>query len=400
MTSSAPANAVTAEPPTPEAATVAGHNLALIPSGPDRLARFLQEIDTAQQSIRILTYTFGDDAAGHAIIAALTDAVRRGVCVTMLIDSFGSNEVSDAMFDALRSAGATVRWFGTRWTPRYLIRNHQKLAVFDDTIVITGGFNLAEPYFAPASDVEGWRDLGLRLTGPQVAEAVRWFDGLAQWMEAKRPRFRDLRRLIRQWQPADGPVSWLIGGPTARLSPWRLCLSRHLIGAKRLDVSVPYFSPTSRILRRMAMVAKHGGEARIILPARSDIAATVAAARVHYGFLLKRGVSVAEFQPSWLHNKIIVIDDCVFIGSSNLDRRSLYINMEIMLRVEDAEFAATVRSLLDSQQAQSQMIDLALHRKRRTWISRLRGAVALLMVSTLDYALTRRLAWGSHRDET
>jgi cardiolipin synthase len=74
--------------------------------------------------------------------------------------------------------------------------------------------------------------------------------------------------------------------------------------------------------------------------------------------------------------------------------------MEIMLRVEDAEFAATVRSLLDSQQAQSQMIDLALHRKRRTWISRLRGAVALLMVSTLDYALTRRLAWGSHRDET
>ncbi|MFM6853024.1 MAG: phospholipase D-like domain-containing protein [Sphingopyxis sp.] len=375
-------------------ATVGEMRLDVIPSGPERLDRMLALIAGARRSVRLLTYIFANDAAGAQVLAALCAAAARGVRVAVLVDSFGSAATADGFFMPLRAAGGQARWFGTRWTPQYLIRNHQKLLVVDEDVVMAGGFNIAAPYFAAAGDPAGWQDIGITITGPRTADMVAWFDQLAAWMDAPRPRFRDLRRAVAGWVPAAGPVQWLIGGPTPRLSPWARALRADIAAGRDMALSTAYFSPNTGVMRRIGRMARRGGNVSLVLPAHSDNAATIGASRLLYAYLLKRGAAVFEFEPARLHNKLIVIDSTVLIGSANLDMRSLYVNMELMLRVEDAAFADQCRALIRAQQAVSTPITPARHRQRATWINRLRWAAAWLIVGMVDYSVTRRLNFG------
>lgn len=373
--------------------------LTLLPRGPERLAAMLSLIDGATESLKLLFYIFAADTAATRIRDALTSAAERGVKVTLLVDSFGSATTPDSFFAALRAAGGTVHWFGTRWTPRYLIRNHQKLLVADNRRCLSGGFNVADGYFADADDAKGWCDIAFRLDGPAVTGAVRWFDGLAHWMAQPRPRFRDLRRLVRGWRDdgTDG-LRWLVGGPTARLSPLARTIRGAIRPARRLDIAMAYFTPDAATLRNIARVASRGGTTNLLLPARSDNPATVGASRLLYGFLLKRDVAIAEYQRQMLHAKLVIIDDMVLIGSANFDLRSLYINMELVLRVDSAAFASQCRALIAEWWSDAELITPALHRQRAGWWSRLRWSLAWLVVGLLDYGVTRRLNFGLEDD--
>lgn len=378
---------------------VAGSRITALPSGPDRLAELLAIIDTAATSLSMLFYIFAKDGAGIRVRDALATAARRGIAVTVLIDSFGSAGTGDAFFLPITSAGGIVRWFGTRWTPRYLIRNHQKLVIADRTTVMAGGFNIADAYFAPPDDRTGWQDIGIIVRGPAVADAVRWFDILDGWLSTPKPRFRVLRRHVKNWTAGDGPVRWLVGGPLLRRSSWTRTLLRDLGSARSLAISTAYFSPDAAILRRIGRVGRSGGALRLVLPSRSDNGATVGASRLLYGFLLKRRADIAEFQPSLLHNKLIVADDISLVGSANLDMRSLYLNLELVLRIDDAALAGQFRALIAAQHGQSQPITQQLHRSRSGWFNRLRWLGAWFLVNALDYSVTRRLNLGLTDDQ-
>ncbi|QJQ31187.1 phosphatidylserine/phosphatidylglycerophosphate/cardiolipin synthase family protein [Sphingomonas lacunae] len=377
---------------------VDGHPISVIPDGPARLIRLLSMIAAAQSTIRMIFYIFDADDSGKAVRDAMTAAARRGVSIDMLLDSFGSARLSDDFFEDLRSAGGRVRWFGTRWTPRYLIRNHQKLVIIDGSSVMTGGFNIADSYFAPAGDPNGWQDLGLVISGPQVPAITKWFDSLSQWMDRDRPRFAALRRLVRTGVPGEGKLRWLVGGPTPLPSPWTSELRRLLASARLLTMSMAYFSPNAGMLRRLARIVRRGGRAELMLAAHSDNAATVGAARLSYRYLLKRGVRIHEFERNRLHNKLLVIDDVVLIGSANLDMRSLFVNMELMLRVEDSAFADRCRALIEAQTHHGSLITYQAHRRREGWLNWLRWSLAWLIVGVIDYSVTRRLNFGLDED--
>ena len=155
--------------PPPFAVAAQGHDLTFYPGGADRLARLLALIDSAQSSIRMCFYIFADDASGRAVIAGLLAARERGVEVSLLIDSFGSNATSEALFAPLVHAGCRYCCFSPTWGVRYLIRNHQKIVVIDDRVGMLGGFNVEDDYFAPP-EVNGWNDLAIVLSGPASAD--------------------------------------------------------------------------------------------------------------------------------------------------------------------------------------------------------------------------------------
>ena len=181
-----------------------------------------------------------------------------------------------------------------------------------------------------------------------------------------------------------------MGGPTRRLSPWAKVVKHDMDQARQVDMVAAYFSPGRGMLKRIGRAAQRGS-ARIILPARSDNGATVAASRLLYGPLLKRGVEIAEYQPHKLHMKLFVIDDAVFIGSANFDMRSLFLNLEVMLRIEDQGFAEAVRGMIDRQAAQSRVVTLEAHRASRTPLTLIKQWISYLLVGVLDYTVTRRL---------
>jgi cardiolipin synthase len=169
---------------------------------------------------------------------------------------------------------------------------------------------------------------------------------------------------------------------------------RDLLSATRLDIVAAYFAPSPGMLRRIAKVGRRGC-ARLVTAAKSDNNATVSAARSTYWWLLKRGVEVYEYQPTKLHTKLLVIDDVVHIGSANFDMRSLFLNLEMMVRIEDKGFAAAMRRFVDGEVAASEKVTLESHRKQRTLLNRLRWALGWFVIAVADFRITRRLYLGS-----
>ena len=377
-------------PKSAPSATVDGNRLTLLADGPERLDALIALIDGASESLRILYYIFLADESGTRVRDALIRAVERGVSVSVLVDGFGSDAAGKDFFQPLIDTRCAFCRFSPKFGRRYLLRNHQKLALADGRRVIIGGFNVSNDYFGTI-DSGAWRDLGLDLEGPGAACLVRYFDDLFGWAQRPDRRIRDLRRMLNKHSVTSGRLHWLFGGPTRRLSPWTRAVRRDLRQAKRLDMIAAYFAPGPRLLRRIGNVARGGETARLVTAAKSDNNATIGAARHTYWQLLKRGVEIYEYQPTKLHTKLFVLDDVVHIGSANFDMRSLFLNLEMMLRIDDAEFAQSMRRFVDGEVANSVRITPEGHRAQRTWFNRLKWGIAYFLVAVADYRISHRL---------
>lgn len=373
-------------------ADVAGHRLELIFDGGERLIRLLDLINGAMRSIDIVMYIFEGDAAGVRILDALVIAARRGVHVRAVIDSFGSGDTPDSLFAPLRGAGGSVTFFSRRWRSTYLIRNHQKLILIDDHVAVTGGFNIADDYLSPPRS-DCWLDIGMIIRGPTVARAAQWFAAIHDYSVNDDGKLLLLRRMIREWPVEGGVVSWLVGGPTQRLSPWARAVRADLEGARQLDMAMAYFSPGQGMLRRLGRVAGRG-RARFVMAGKSDNPATIGASRLLYGYLLRKTADVWEYQPCKLHMKLIVIDDVVYIGSANFDVRSLFVNVELMVRIADAGFAQKMRNFLAGLRPDCEIITPDSHKARGNWFTRLRWTLAWFVVGVVDYTVSRKLNFG------
>lgn len=368
--------------------------LRLLVDGPERLDALIALIDGARESLRLLFYIFADDRSGARVRDALAAAAARGVAVALIVDGFGSDQACDREFFApLVEAGGDVCIFLPGIGRRQLLRNHQKLALADGTYALTGGFNIEDSYFGTIED-GAWRDLGLEIEGAAVTRIVRYFDRLKRWASHRRATIRALRPLLREASEREGQVRWLIGGPTPRLSPWAVALRDDLRTARRIDMIAAYFAPTPGLLRRLRRAARRGAKMRIVTAAKSDNTATIAAARFTYRKLLEAGARLFEYESTKLHTKLYVADDAVHIGSANFDVRSLFLNLEIMLRIEDADFARHVRDYVDGEIAGSTEITAALHRERTGPWRRVKQFGAYVLIAVLDYNLSRRLNFG------
>ncbi|HVJ02031.1 MAG TPA: phosphatidylserine/phosphatidylglycerophosphate/cardiolipin synthase family protein [Sphingomonas sp.] len=378
-----------AEPPSPSF-TVAGNRLTLLTEGPERLAKLLELIGSARRSLRVLYYIYVDDEAGRAVRQALIDAAARGVAVHVIVDGLGSEPAAAGrFFDPLAEAGVDLCRFVPRWGRRYLLRNHQKLTLADEERVIIGGFNIEDSYFGTIEQA-AWRDLGLMVEGPAAGRLTGYFDALARWTRQSKAPLRQLGRLLSSWSEPEGAMRWLLGGPMRELSPWARVVKRDMKQARAIDLIAAYFAPTPGMLRKLDKAARRG-RVRLVLPSKLDHGAAIWAARFTYAGLLRKKVAIYEYQPTKLHTKLFVIDDVVHIGSANFDIRSMYLNLELMLRVEDRDFAAHVRRYVDGEVALSERITPALYKARTGPITRIKQFAAYFVMAVLDLRVSRRL---------
>lgn len=388
------------EPAPQPSFTVAGNRLTMLDTGPRRLEALIGLIDGARRSLRVIFYIYVDDSAGEAVAAALLRAAARGVAVSLIVDGLGSEAAAaNDFFGPLRDGGVEVCRFVPRWGRRYLLRNHQKLALADGETAapraIIGGFNVQDSYFGTPAE-QAWRDLGLIVEGPAAQRITGYFDVLARWAGQPKPPLRTLRRALSAWSEPQGSVRWLFGGPTRRLSPWARAVKRDLRTATQVDLITAYFAPNPGMLRKLDRAGMRG-RVRIVLASKNDHGAAIWASRFTYAGLLRKRVQIYEYQPTKLHTKLFLIGDVVYIGSANYDIRSLFLNLEMMLRIEDHGFAAHVRRYVDGEVAQSEMITPALYKARTGPWTRVKQAAAFFVMTVLDYNVTKRLNFGPER---
>lgn len=388
---------MSAQPPfDPISVMIADHQLDIHVSGAARLGALLRAIESARTSLWLIFYIYADDQVGRHVRDALVRACARGVSVALVIDGFGSSNLADSFLSPLRDAGARVDRFIPNKGRRYLLRNHQKILIADDHTALIGGANIAADYYEDGPAGDHWHDLMATLAGPKVAPLSAYVDALLDWIRSDKQSIRALQRVLAASSTLDGPIGWRMGGPFERLNPFARALRADLDQARQVDMIQAYFAPDFTFLRRLARVARRG-RLLLVTAARSDNTTTVAAARHCYGRLLRGGADIYEYRPARLHMKLMIADSVVYIGSANYDTRSIFLNVEVMLRIDNEDFADQMRALAQAHLPRCQKIDQHWLRQVSGRFRRLRWFLAYFLFTTVDYTITRRFNIGPNR---
>ena len=351
-------------------------------NGDEAFAAMLAAIEAARVSVCLEIYIYAAGPLGERFRAALVRARQRGVRVRVLLDAFGSLSLPDGFWSPLRAVGGEARFFNPVALNRFEIRNHRKLLVCDETVAFIGGFNIASEYEGDGV-TRGWRDVGLSLTGPLAAQLGVSFDEMFALAEFRHKRFVRLRRPAFRQTASSAAEQLLLSGPGRGFNRIRHALRKDLARALNAQVMVGYFLPTGRLRRALLRVARHG-QLRLLLAAKSDVLLAQLAGQSLYRRFLKAGAEIYEYEPQILHAKLFIVDDTVYVGSANLDPRSLGINYELVTRFENPKMAAEARAIFADALRQCRRIDPAEWRRSRTFWARLKRRWAYFLLARID----------------
>jgi cardiolipin synthase len=361
---------------------LAGNDVEPLVDGDEAVPAMLAAIDAAERTVTLLSYIFDNDVAGQRFLAALRDAVRRGVQVRALIDDVGTRYSRRSMAKLLREAGVPVATFlPTRLSPRFRyanLRNHRKILVVDGRLGFTGGMNLRAGHWlahAPRSPI---RCLHFRVAGPLVADLQRTF--AVDWAFTTGEHLRG-----DAWFPTLAPVGSVAArgvpdGPDADIGHVvNLLLAAIAVATERIRIVTPYFLPDDAVLRSLQVAALRGVAVDLVVPAASNVPLMDWAMTPQFHWLLKSGCRLHLSGPVFDHTKLLTVDGYwSMIGSTNWDARSLRLNFEYNVECYDAALAGRLDALIDAKIAGSRRLESA-DLERLSFPVRLRNGLARML---------------------
>jgi cardiolipin synthase len=315
---------------------VGGNTVRFLTSGEEAYAEYERQIRGAKHTIHLMTFILGRDDTGRRIVELLTQRAREGVKVRLLLDAVGCLLSSRGFVEPLRKAGGEVQRFMPvlmlQWRGSANLRNHRKIAVFDQQRVILGGHNLASEYMGPGAFKKRWRDFGAVIEGPAVELLNEIF--LADWRYASGQSIDALHaeRGVPVIEPRGAcELQVVASGPDVEGDAlYEGILSFIQEAKRRIWIITPYFIPDEVLFRSLLVKARTGHEVKLVVPARSNHPIADHARRYYLRELQKAGAQVLLFQPGMMHSKGMIVDDRIgLLGSANFDLRSLFVNFEI-----------------------------------------------------------------------
>lgn len=352
------------------------------------LRTMLEAIENARFSIRLEAYIYRVSPIGERFRDALVRACNRGVRVYVMLDALGSVTLPERFWDPFVEARGHFRWFNPLKFKRLGFRNHRKLLVIDDKIAFVGGFNIA-PEYEGDGITRGWHDLGLQLSEPLARELGEAFDRLFTLADYRH------RRLTRFRRSNLAKISSTTAGQLITSAPGRgphylkSSLLHDIQGARSIDIISAYFLPPRQLRRALNRAHRRGGRVRLILAGKSDVRLSQMAARHLYRNLLQHDVEIYEYQPQILHTKLFLLDNICYAGSANLDKRSLLMNYELLVRVKDSALTARGRDFFSRTLEHCQKIEWEKWKNSLGFFKRFQQQWAYFLLSRVDPFLTR-----------
>ena len=383
---------------------VSGNRVQLLIDAEAHFQAWAALIDSARHYLLLENYIIADDEVGRRFRDLLIARARAGIHVAFIHDWFGTLGNADrAFFSPLRAAGVAVCAFNP---PRldsplgWIGRDHRKLLVVDGRIGSISGVCIAAKWLGDAAhDVAPWRDSGVLIEGPAVADIESAFRD--SWAGFGAP----LPFPAAPTAPPCGQVALrVIATLPAHGAMYRLDSLIAAMAARSLWISDAYFVGIPTYVRGLAAAVGDGVDVRLLVPGSNNLPAVAALSRVGYRPLLEAGIRVFEWNGSMMHAKTAVADGrWARVGSSNLNLSSWLANCEIDAAVEDVEFAEQMEAqyLRDLDHATELVLKGRRPRPRTQVAGNTRGgsssraaAGALRLANTVGAAIANRRVLG------
>ncbi|SFM29541.1 cardiolipin synthase ClsB [Variovorax sp. OV329] len=337
---------------------VPGNEIHLLENGEAFYPRVFECIAKAEREVIIETFILFEDEVGLQLRDVLVEAAGRGVRVDLMVDGFGSPNLSDDFVLSLTRVGVKLRVFDPGrqvWGQRInLIRRmHRKIIVIDGHRAFVGGINFSHDHirsFGPMAK----QDYAVEVVGPVVPQIHR-FVLRAIALGKKAPGW--FRHRVRDFEPPSaledvrGSAEVMFVSRDNRRHPEDI--ERHYRAAirsarHRIVIANAYFFPGYRLIKEMRRAARRGVDVRLILQGEPDMPIVKTAASMLYHHLLHAGVKIYEYCERPLHGKVALVDDSwSTVGSSNLDPLSLSLNLEANVIIRDKAFNSALMERLD-----------------------------------------------------
>ncbi|UCA45077.1 MULTISPECIES: cardiolipin synthase [unclassified Pseudochrobactrum] len=344
-----------------------GNNIEVLQSGDIAYAAMLEAISRAKRSILLETYIFDNDEIGKQFAEALGKAVIRGVEVRVLVDAVGARYSTPSIVGLLRSKTVQAEVFNGKLImglrlPYANLRTHRKILIIDGGIAFTGGMNIRAGFTTEFARDHAAQDTHFRLTGPVVTDLFN--TASEDW------RFTTDEHLSgAAWSvtpPAFSPGEGLLvravpSGPDKSLETnHKIMMGAFSVAEKHIRIMTPYLLPDRELVSALVTAARRGVTVDIVVPAQNNLVLVDMAMTAQFDQLLKDGCRIWRAKGAFNHSKLMSVDDVwAYVGSSNLDPRSLRLNFEIDLEVYDAGTAKSISRRIDQHVALGTGVKLA-----------------------------------------
>ncbi|MBV2180944.1 MAG: cardiolipin synthase [Castellaniella sp.] len=336
-----------------------GNHITLLDSGDEAYPAMLQAIDSAAHCIALQSYIFDHDRIGLQFAQALQRAHERGVAVRVLIDSVGAKYSHPPIVHLLRRHGIRTELFmsnllGLRM-PYANLRSHRKILFIDGHLGFMGGMNIRESFMSSLAGRHAARDTHFRVEGPVATQLFAVFAN--DWEFATRERLR-----IEDWcRTSPSAPQPQVPARCIRSSPDRFIAATHsvLLGAlavaqRHVRIQSPYFLPDQTLMGALNTAARRGIQVDIVIPGRNNLRLVNYAMTAQLAQVIAAGCRVWRSRGNFDHSKLLTIDDgWSYVGSSNLDPRSLRLNFELDMEIYDPVIAGRIAVRIDREIEQS-----------------------------------------------
>lgn len=337
----------------------------------------IRDIRLARKNIEMVFYIWKPGGIADDVAIALIESAKRGIHCRLMLDSAGSIEFFRSPWvKIMRQSGIQVvealKFSFLQFFLRRLdLRQHRKIILIDNYITYSGSMNLVDPIlFKKSSGIGQWIDLMARIEGPiastiGIIYSCDWEIETGLKILPKLPKKAILEDLSNQ----DASIQVIASGPGFPENMIQQALLTAIYSARsELIMTTPYLVPSDDLLHAICTAAQRGVEVTIIIPLCHDSILVKWASRVFFSELLEAGVKIYQFTKGLLHSKSILIDQQLsLVGTVNLDMRSLWLNFEITLVIDDSRFAQNLLTIQNKYISDSQLLDAKTWSMRSYW---------------------------------
>ncbi|BAC24512.1 cls [Wigglesworthia glossinidia endosymbiont of Glossina brevipalpis] len=338
----------------------------------------INDINLAKISIEMIFYIWHPGGWTNYVVEVLIKAANRGVKCRLILDSAGSkNFLKSIQVKIMRKSGIKiVEALNLNILQIFLrrmdLRQHRKMILIDNYIGYTGSMNMIDPkFFKKNRKIGEWIDIMIRMEGP-VASAMRIIFSCDWEIETGENIFYapyDTKKCNIIKKDNNYKTQVIPSGPGVSEGVIHQVLLTAIYSAKKiLIMTTPYLVPSDDILHAICTASQRGVSVYIIIPKFIDSILVKWASRSFFSELLHAGVLIYQFEGGLLHTKSILVDDQLsLVGTVNLDMRSLWLNFEITLMVDNRNFGKKLKKIQTNYMSLSKVLHLKEWSKRPYW---------------------------------